>query len=105
MYCVCLTILLVVLFLMIRLPPRSTRTDTLFPYTTLFRSLVARLGLSPASVDAGALPHAGDCARLAAAAMVRGEGVAAEHLEPAYLRNQVALTLEQQHAARVLPKH
>src|SRR3546814_18576469 len=42
--------------LMIRLPPRSTRTDTLFPYTTLFRSergdevaarrtpVVARLG-------------------------------------------------------------
>src|SRR3546814_380169 len=29
--CVCL--------LMIRLPPKSTRTDTLFPYTTLFRSL------------------------------------------------------------------
>src|SRR3546814_5445982 len=30
--------LLVVFFLMIRRPPRSTRTDTLFPYTTLFRS-------------------------------------------------------------------
>src|SRR3546814_3419647 len=29
-------------FLMIRRPPRSTRTDTLFPYTTLFRSPVAR---------------------------------------------------------------
>src|SRR3546814_19370737 len=28
----------VVVFLMIRRPPRSTRTDTLFPYTTLFRS-------------------------------------------------------------------
>src|SRR3546814_1123475 len=28
-------------FLMIRRPPRSTRTDTLFPYTTLFRSLRA----------------------------------------------------------------
>src|SRR3546814_18828183 len=27
-------------FLMIRRPPRSTRTDTLFPYTTLFRSFV-----------------------------------------------------------------
>src|SRR3546814_9271849 len=27
-----------ILFLMIRRPPRSTRTDTLFPYTTLFRS-------------------------------------------------------------------
>src|SRR3546814_8648594 len=26
------------LFLMLRRPPRSTRTDTLFPYTTLFRS-------------------------------------------------------------------
>src|SRR3546814_11178154 len=28
-------------FLMIRRPPRSTRTDTLFPYTTLFRSHMA----------------------------------------------------------------
>src|SRR3546814_8846040 len=28
----------VIFFLMIRRPPRSTRTDTLFPYTTLFRS-------------------------------------------------------------------
>src|SRR3546814_9970920 len=26
---------------MIRRPPRSTRTDTLFPYTTLFRSMIA----------------------------------------------------------------
>src|SRR3546814_6441363 len=26
---------------MLRLPPRSTRTDTLFPYTTLFRSVLA----------------------------------------------------------------
>src|SRR3546814_21024462 len=32
---------------MIRRPPRSTRTDTLFPYTTLFRSLVF-LGTRPA---------------------------------------------------------
>src|SRR3546814_886418 len=29
---------------MVRRPPRSTRTDTLFPYTTLFRSAMARLG-------------------------------------------------------------
>src|SRR3546814_14512594 len=29
-------------FLMIRRPPRSTRTDTLFPYTTLFRSRLIR---------------------------------------------------------------
>src|SRR3546814_16472757 len=31
---------LVLFFLMIRRPPRSTRTDTLFPYTTLFRSVL-----------------------------------------------------------------
>src|SRR3546814_12412388 len=30
---------LFVFFLMIQRPPRSTRTDTLFPYTTLFRSV------------------------------------------------------------------
>src|SRR3546814_9898617 len=30
--------MLIFFFLMIRRPPRSTRTDTLFPYTTLFRS-------------------------------------------------------------------
>src|SRR3546814_12156158 len=32
-------------FLMIRRPPRSTRTDTLFPYTTLFRSTALFLAL------------------------------------------------------------
>src|SRR3546814_9039972 len=35
---------------MIRRPPRSTRTDTLFPYTTLFRSLPA--GMPKQSMDA-----------------------------------------------------
>src|SRR3546814_19305176 len=36
-------------FLMIRRPPRSTRTDTLFPYTTLLRSttMESRLSLTP----------------------------------------------------------
>src|SRR3546814_2344531 len=32
---------------MIRRPPRSTRTDTLFPYTTLFRSIPARRARTP----------------------------------------------------------
>src|SRR3546814_6410122 len=39
--------MLLILFVMIQRPPRSTRTDTLFPYTTLFRSsrrLLARAG-------------------------------------------------------------
>src|SRR3546814_662346 len=38
-YCLSILCLLILFFLMIRRPPRSTRTDTLFPYTTLFRSL------------------------------------------------------------------
>src|SRR3546814_1032104 len=58
----------VVFFLMIRRPPRSTRTDTLFPYTTLFRSqriqplfssrqqLLPRL-CSPGSLRVGLLLH------------------------------------------------
>src|SRR3546814_3388281 len=33
---------------MIRRPPRSTRTDTLFPYTTLFRSFLAEIGFAVA---------------------------------------------------------
>src|SRR3546814_17100028 len=34
----CVMIFILFFLLMIRRPPRSTRTDTLFPYTTLFRS-------------------------------------------------------------------
>src|SRR3546814_18625822 len=47
-------------FLMIRRPPRSTRTDTLFPYTTLFRSEAedpekARQFANPRNAAAGSL--------------------------------------------------
>src|SRR3546814_1061116 len=44
LYCMMLFVLsfLFLFFLMIRRPPRSTRTDTLFPYTTLFRSVTWR---------------------------------------------------------------
>jgi len=52
------------------------------------------------SVDATVLPHAADVARLAVAAYARGEALAPERVEPAYLRNNVALTLEEQKAAR-----
>src|SRR3546814_10197406 len=39
-------------FLMIRRPPRSTRTDTLFPYTTLFRSPYGRCrGIAAADAE------------------------------------------------------
>src|SRR3546814_487168 len=47
-------------FLMIRRPPRSTRTDTLFPYTTLFRSL-ALLGEVVAATRNGLLASGSSC--------------------------------------------
>src|SRR3546814_8953183 len=40
---------------MMRRPPRSTRTDTLFPYTTLFRSGLGRSG----STDKPKIPESG----------------------------------------------
>src|SRR3546814_15064968 len=50
-------------FLMIRRPPRSTRTDTLFPYTTLFRSGRNCLGIglgNQCGVNASCAYLAGD---------------------------------------------
>src|SRR3546814_1247895 len=48
---------------MIRRPPRSTRTDTLFPYTTLFRShealVLAEAALAQRMHDRGADLHGG----------------------------------------------
>src|SRR3546814_3398298 len=46
-------------FLMIRRPPRSTRTDTLFPYTTLFRSGRRREGASARDGPAAAARREG----------------------------------------------
>src|SRR3546814_2348887 len=47
-------------FIMIRRPPRSTRTDTLFPYTTLFRSGTGRHRLPDRlAEDQGAVLEAG----------------------------------------------
>ena len=63
-------------------------------------TLTARLQPQLASVDALALPHAADVARLGALAFARGEAIAPERVEPAYLRNNVALTLVEQQALR-----
>src|SRR3546814_1975431 len=68
---------------MLRRPPRSTRTDTLFPYTTLFRSLLAAdLQQRDGSVDA----HGGE------------EG---DHQRPL----QRGVELEQHRVAAVRPQH
>ncbi|HWS77819.1 MAG TPA: tRNA (adenosine(37)-N6)-threonylcarbamoyltransferase complex dimerization subunit type 1 TsaB, partial [Thermomonas sp.] len=53
-----------------------------------------------ASVDAEALPHASEVARLGALLFARGEAIAPERIEPAYLRNNVALTIAEQQALR-----
>jgi tRNA threonylcarbamoyladenosine biosynthesis protein TsaB len=58
----------------------------------LAEALVAKLLLC----DPLALPHAADLARLAELAFARGEAVAPERVEPAYLRDKVALTLAEQ---------
>src|SRR3546814_8827542 len=42
---------MVYFLLMKRRTPRSTRTDTLFPYTTLFRSLLRSNGVEPATQE------------------------------------------------------
>lgn len=59
-------------------------------------ALVRHLGGQLRGSDANALPHAASVARLAALAYARGGAVPPERLEPAYLRNDVALTLTQQ---------
>src|SRR3546814_13955641 len=65
-----------VFFLMIRRPPRSTRTDTLFPYTTLFRSAGLRRMQSKAPArTAAADAHRCGLARFVPCAIVAaGEG-------------------------------
>src|SRR3546814_8966032 len=89
---------------MCRRPPRSTRTDTLFPYTTLFRSAYRLLPLCPRGglslcdlpADPGAIAGAaaapgrhgaGQGASAAAVARLlrlqRGRGAAGEDREPA----------------------
>src|SRR3546814_7404771 len=76
--------IVMIFFLMIRRPPRSTRTDPLFPYTTLFRAVRPRLLRDPAQrVVAVGLRIAEDLvvalAEVAAALVLDDEGIAAAH--------------------------
>src|SRR3546814_10364612 len=69
---------------MIRRPPRSTRTDTLFPYTTLFRSARVPATRRPASTACPA--NACSCARpdgdIVAQAPTRATAAGGGHLQP-----------------------
>src|SRR3546814_13724504 len=57
-------------FLMIRRPPRSTRTDTLFPYTTLFRSDQQRGALRGDAAAGAARPRGRQQAAVAPAVVI-----------------------------------
>ncbi|TNJ35414.1 tRNA (adenosine(37)-N6)-threonylcarbamoyltransferase complex dimerization subunit type 1 TsaB [Arenimonas terrae] len=59
-------------------------------------ALVQRLGGLLTGFDVEALPHAADLARLAVRDFRLGRAIAADRLEPAYLRDKVALTLAEQ---------
>ncbi|MFK3845059.1 MULTISPECIES: tRNA (adenosine(37)-N6)-threonylcarbamoyltransferase complex dimerization subunit type 1 TsaB [Stenotrophomonas] len=63
-------------------------------------AIVAQLGTALISVDATALPRASDVLALALPLLARGEAIAPERVEPAYLRDNVALTLVEQQALR-----
>src|SRR3546814_14487598 len=81
---------------MSRLPPRSTRTDTLFPYTTLFRSFLQFLVLPP---GAGELRDRRLVARLAARQLHEGGELAALGIgSPAHQRPDLALLQAHKHA-------
>src|SRR3546814_9911036 len=64
---------------MIRRPPRSTRTDTLFPYTTLFRSHQAPLVERNRSCSPSCAPLAGAWSSDIASDLETGEGLAHRH--------------------------
>src|SRR3546814_15753784 len=85
-------------FLMIRRPPRSTLTDTLFPYTTLFRSedaAAARPGHARTAVLlAQAAQHVCDWARVEAAMpFLTAEAVQAEAGRPCAITPWLSLRL------------
>src|SRR3546814_10600072 len=66
---------------MIRRPPRSTRTDTLFPYTTLFRSRVPK-DVSVIAKLSGRIEFVKDYKAKRKIAIVPEEGDAVEYLIP-----------------------
>src|SRR3546814_14804168 len=61
LYTILLLVMCLLFFLMIRRPPRSTRTVTLFPYTTLFRSVAGhtRRGGSRRRAASAGVDHQG----------------------------------------------
>src|SRR3546814_5748436 len=86
---------------MIRRPPRSTRTDTLFPYTTLFRSVYA-----PARLHRGAA-HAARTGRARLSGMVFPPNCCGSHgtlicsFDPAFCSKAVRLARSEEHTSEL----
>src|SRR3546814_974776 len=82
---------------MIRRPPRSTRTDTLFPYTTLFRSGEG------GALSALALRHAGgaDSAAAAARPFKRRQADARAFGRPDFRRRPAPLQRSEEHTSEL----
>src|SRR3546814_15873641 len=73
-----ITVILLLFFLMIRRPPRSTRTDTLFPYTTLFRSTGRMIELfAGRATEVSGIDRSAEMLRLARAKL-EAAGIAAD---------------------------
>src|SRR3546814_15329594 len=86
-------------FLMLRRPPRSTPTDTLFPYTTLFRSFGGELRLQRLGFERRLAPRDRPGRRFA-------QRVDARPLDLPLFRAHAAQRLEQRrHAARRSEEH
>src|SRR3546814_20091008 len=75
---------------MIRRPPRSTRTDTLFPYTTLFRSKGDLLRRDGADVEAGGRAQTGEL-----------RGIEALFLQPRLQHTSLAPAADESDVGRV----
>jgi tRNA threonylcarbamoyladenosine biosynthesis protein TsaB len=67
-------------------------------WATYPEALTARLPAPPRFADGHRFPQAGAVARLAAPMFAAGRGLAPEHALPVYLRDKVALTLDEQRA-------
>src|SRR3546814_14677558 len=82
---------------MIRRPPRSTRTDTLFPYTTLFRSVwparLSRRRTRCASRKSSERASIGRVARLSCAPLTEFQKMASPHLSAALQAARAATDL------------
>src|SRR3546814_9056247 len=72
---------------MIRRPPRSTRTDTLFPYTTLFRSVSGRCVRPFGCGRSRQEGRRSQCSKDQVPSGVRGAGAAIKH-KPAFDRSE-----------------